>query len=665
MWSNRLWPQVLSSTAFLLILANSCHVLLLKQHQDAPELLVGRLAGAFVLAMVCRNLAHRSGSERRATLDRLWLTVGRPELVLLGFLFILLLLFHVSYMRAGGDGREYFVQVHSLVIDGDLRFENDPPFGARRPEIFPLGTAILWTPFFVAGHLWLGVLNLFGEDFVRDGSRNPYQMAIGLGTLTYGFIGVILIYRIARDYFSDLVALCSTLGISAGSFVVYYLAVEPSYSHGNSLFAVTLFLFIFHRTRERRTSAQWGALGLAGGLLTMVRWQNAIFVAIPILDMAPAYWAALRHRRVQELTAIAKTHGLFIVGGVVGFFPQLYLWKVANGGWLAVPHAQTGQQWWQDSLMIDVLYSSNHGLLTWHPVIYAAVLAIPLFLKRDLRFGVLLTLVFASQIYINGATDDWWGGSAFGARRFASCGLLFVLGLGALITWLQARPFVAVTAVIGPLVALNVVLVAGVMNGRLPSGEGITFDRMIERLGNPFAFPANAVFVWRHGGSVVTYDQLGQRLFDNLRIDVGGPEDERFLGTGWSGREQNEVISFRWAQNLESVVIVPLAGPRVIGPDEPQRLADYVLRFRAAPFRFPDSPTQEIDIAVNRQPVARLSLDRNLTIYEVDVPHYLLKRNLNEIRFRYNYATSPQDVGQSDDSRPLSVLFDQIDFVQR
>ena len=55
-------------------------------------------------------------------------------------------------------------------------------------------------------------------------------------------------------------------------------------------------------------------------------------------------------------------------------------------------------------MMVDVLYSSNHGLLTWHPVLYASVLAIPLFLKRDRRFAVLLTVAFAAQIYINGAS---------------------------------------------------------------------------------------------------------------------------------------------------------------------------------------------------------------------------------------------------------------------
>ena len=141
---NRLWPQRLCSAAFFLVLANSWHILLLKQQQDSPELLVARLAVAFGLALVCRSLASRSRPDCHTTLHKLWRKVGTPELVLLGFLFLLLALFHVSYIRAAGDGREYFVQVRSLVIDGDLHLLNDSPFGAREPEIFPFGSAILW-----------------------------------------------------------------------------------------------------------------------------------------------------------------------------------------------------------------------------------------------------------------------------------------------------------------------------------------------------------------------------------------------------------------------------------------------------------------------------------------------------------------------------------------
>ena len=154
-------------------------------------------------------------------------------------------------------------------------------------------------------------------------------------------------------------------------------------------------------------------------------------------------------------------------------------------------------------------------------------------------------------------------------------------------------------------------------------------------------------------------------MFNNVRIDVGEPEDERFLARGSSGRKSAENLTFRWAQTLESVVVVPLSGPRFVDVAEEQRLADYVLSMRGMPFQFPGAPAQEIDVAVNGYPVVTLGLEPRMTEYRLDVPHTMLSRNLNDIRFRYKYAMSPREVGQSDDARPLAVLFDQIDFVQR
>ena len=71
----------------------------------------------------------------------------------------------------------------------------------------------------------------------------PYEMAVGLGTLVYGFIALVLIYRFLRQYFSSALALWTTLILCCGTFLLWYLTVENSMVHGTSLFATTLFLY--------------------------------------------------------------------------------------------------------------------------------------------------------------------------------------------------------------------------------------------------------------------------------------------------------------------------------------------------------------------------------------------------------------------------------------
>ena len=403
---------LLSHVALLVAGVCSFHILLLRGTQASPGVLGGWLALGLALAWLNRMSARRVSPELRSRLEKQWAKLDGSGLILLSFFLLLTVVFHLSFQRAAGDGREYFVHVRSLVMDFDFDFSNED-FGANEAGTFPVGSAILWVPFFIAGHLWLGLLNLLGEDYVRDGFTNPYQMAIGLGSLTYGCVGLVLIYNILSDYFLGSVALFSTIVLCAGSFILYYLVFDNSYSHANSLFAVTLFVFTWHRTRSGRSVGHWWLLGITAGLMTMVRWQNAVFVLLPAADVIQACWVARRGTRLQFLK-IAKEQLGFVSAGFLTFLPQLYFWKVNNGGWLVVPHGQMGQQWWRDSLVVDVLFSPNHGLLAWHPLIYFAVLGIPLFLKKDVRFGGLLCGVFLAQVYIVGASATLFGGSAFG-----------------------------------------------------------------------------------------------------------------------------------------------------------------------------------------------------------------------------------------------------------
>jgi hypothetical protein len=493
-------------------------------------------------------------------------------------------------------------------------------------------------------------------------------MAVGLGTLTYGFAGLVLAYRMACDYFSKWVSLAATLVVCVGSFVLWYLAVDSSYTHGNSLFAVTLFLFLWHRTRAERTVRDWVLLGLAGGLMTMVRWQNAVFLTPLVVDAVAATGYAIRGDRTKTAPT-ARGVAAAAGGFFVGFLPQMYFWKVVNGGWLAVPHGQAGQQWWSDSLMLDVLFSPNHGLLSWHPVLYLSLLGVPFFLRSDWRLGSLLVALFAAEVYVNGAVTTWWGGSAFGGRRFDGCVLLFVLGLSALLHWGRQHPVALWSCSIGVLVAGNLLFMRDMRTGSFTMDEAIGVERMVQsavdRVGNPFSFPANILFYWRTGLDPGSYDRLGTRRYNNVQIDVGSAGDAEFLGEGWADRERNLQMNFRWAVTRRSTIGVALMGPRYLQPGQPHELGDYLLRFRAEAFEYPGSSPQTIEVRVNGVLLTKVTMDSGTREYAFDVPRGVLRRSLNAIAFDYGYARSPRDARISDDSRPLAVLFDYVHLEQK
>jgi len=668
---NARWLWVLDNVLLATLGLFLFHALLFKLYRGAPMALAGWLATAFVLIWVNREIARGVAPTQRSRLQAAWAAMDGVDLAFVAFFFVLLLVFDNFYLRATADGREYFAQVRSLVVDHNLDFANEREMfrTGNAPGIFPFGSAVLWLPFFLAGHLWLGVLNLLGGEHLRNGFANPYQMAVGLGTLVYGFAGMLLAFRIARDYYPRRLAAAATMFVTAASFIVWYLAVESSYSHGNSLFTVTLFLFVWYRTRERRGWDGWAALGLAAGLMTMVRWQNGVFLLFPLVDGLGEIRRTLSHSDEDTWRGVAADGGAFAVAFLFAFVPQLYFWKVVNGGWLALPHAQSGQLWWDQPLILDILFSSNHGLVAWHPVLFFAALGIPLFLLRDFRFGALLTATFVVQIYVNAAVGMWWGGHAFGARRFASCALLFVLGLAALMQWAARRPLLTVSAALLLLVLGNASIGLDIAQGELPTSEGVTWEQMMSgayrRVGNPFSFPAYWLFARRYGLDPWQLDQLGRRMYNNLAIDVGGDNDPRFLGSGWGSPEAEGGAAFRWAIAPDAIVVAPLKSSNVETPGQPLEQADYVVRFRALPFLFPGSPPQSVELWVNGRLAGRQLLVGEMRDYAIDVSRDLLGRNLNVFRFRHAYARSPAEVSGTADTRTLAARYERIEFVRQ
>src|SRR5258706_15179776 len=78
---------------------------------------------------------------------------------------------------------------------------------------------------------------------------------------------------------------------------------------------------------------------------------------------------------------------------------------------------------------LSVLFSSEHGLFSWTPLLLLATVGLVLFRWREPRVGTpLLAAALAFYIFI-ACYPDWAGISSFGNRFFVSLTALFILGL--------------------------------------------------------------------------------------------------------------------------------------------------------------------------------------------------------------------------------------------
>jgi hypothetical protein len=418
-------------------------------------------------------------SRSRVTVPGVRVIAANPKLLF--FLFLLTLPFANPWVR--GDGVGYYAYLRSALIDHDLRFENDylqanESFVLSRVDAqgrllpreytktgyvenhFSVGPAILWAPVLLVVHGGVLVADSFGAHVAANGYSRPYLLGMALTTACYGFLSLLFAFKIAREYFNGTWAFLATVGIWLASSLPIYMYFNPSWSHALSAFTVALFLWYWDRTRGRRTTLQWIALGLMAGLMGNVYYPNAMVLIFPALEILQIVLEKRKEsdRAAQPILALALDFGVFLVVFLASLFPTFVTRQIIYGNPFESGYPAISTWNWASPVLAKILFSSDHGLFSWTPILALAVLGLPFLIKRDVLLGLGSLLTFLAFYYFMASYPDWDGLSSFGNRFFVSLTPIFILGLAALLSSLSSGLVGARRAagVAGPVVALLV-----------------------------------------------------------------------------------------------------------------------------------------------------------------------------------------------------------------
>jgi len=389
----------------------------------------------------------------------------------------------------GSDGRSYYAILRSVVFDGNLDLANeyawigfDPKPLTRMglPECpFAIGTSVLWFPFFAAAHLLSLLLRGIGASVPADGLGMIYEASVCIGTIAYGTAGLLLTYGAVRRISPPHISLLSTMGMFAATPAIYYMVAEPSMSHIPSLFAVALFLRLWYPPRPNRGVWAWIGLGAVTGLVTLVRWQNAILVVIPFAELA--YFAF--HHEISVTRAITAL-ALLVVASLLVFSPQSLMWLVIYGSPITMPQGGNFSQWFAPQ-PVAALFSRRHGLFLWHPMFAVALTGLATLWKRDRTLAGVVLAVFCAQLYINSSAVAWWAHDAYGGRRFTGTIPLLTTALATLLQKTQRRQrfYCGVLVVMCLLAAWNGMGAIQFVFSFVSRGDGLTWRELtIDRL---------------------------------------------------------------------------------------------------------------------------------------------------------------------------------------
>jgi hypothetical protein len=353
------------------------------------------------------------------------------------------------------DEVEFYAWLRSTTFDRDVDFGNEYQYfydsgvvrssgfrdtfvtglneAGRRPNFTPIGTALLWAPFFAGGHL-----TALAIGAPANGFSQPYIAAVTYGSAFYGFAALLLTAAVVRRVIGP--HPIATVAIWLGSPLLFYMYVAPGFAHAPSAFTVSLFLWIWLSVRDQWSPSGVAVLAAAGAVMAMVREQDAFFVLGPLVDFVQ--WSVQARTLWSTRARLGRSLGTAFAGiatFALVYAPQLGAYAALNGH-PGPTRLVARKMTWTAPHFFDVLFSPQHGLFFWTPLALLGLSGLVWMTVRragrlpDSRWvGGLLLMMFGLQIYVSGSVESWTVAGSFGQRRFVATTPLLAVGLAVLI----------------------------------------------------------------------------------------------------------------------------------------------------------------------------------------------------------------------------------------
>ena len=507
---------------------------------------------------------------------------------------------------ARGDGHMEYLIARSTALDGDWDFANDlarfgdpwnAPIGPTGRKLIgnPLGPPLVWTPLIWIAEAGAAIVDLFGADIQLHGYTLWHQRFVFLSSVLFACGAVLLGRKVARKAIGgSWSSAYAAAAVLLGTSLTYYATFMPSYGHAMDAGVCAAFLGYWALTIGRTDRRRLIVLGALLGLAMLIRTQD---IGIGIAFLAEAIAAMVAARSLRTCGAwIARGAAVLAITFVV-FTPQLLFWHVVYGSTFTMPQ---GTMYMRPSspMILEILFSARNGFFTATPVAYAGVIGLFCLPRRSRLIAIGLLGAVAIQVYLNSTVMDYWGSAAFGQRRLCTVTLPLVVGLAALLWRMQnlARRFrvprwachAFAAVVFGSFIAWNLMRVSELHAGHAPNEQfsSACCDRVpaplrgvaraiYDTIGDPFEFPANALFAIRHHTSLQRWDQVvgNYPLVPNVATFLDGTiwnvpaswhieaaGSEPYLLGGWSGPQVGD-RKFRWTIEPVARALVPNLNP--------------------------------------------------------------------------------------------------------
>lgn len=348
---------------------------------------------------------------------------SKSKLMIIIF-YILILIFIILYFPTSvwhfPDGIGYYSYLPVLFEQKNYDFK--PLFNLYTTNIaitnkgfvvndFSCGSAIMWMPAYIISRIFE--------------SRSVSIIFVNFFSSLLGIISLFFVYKTLLLFKTEkFIAKLISLFIFLGSPLVFYSYVIPQNPHTVTAFLCSVFLYFWLSTYGQKKLTRWVLLALILGLATLTREQEVLFGICLIIELIA---------EVTKNKKFDKIYFKFILVFLITFLFVLtpyFLNSMIVFGNILIPKSYT-LSFTKFSLysILDIVFSSYHGLFWWTPVLVVGITGLFFGLKKNFVVSVSFLLILFLQIVLISLVTAPGGGSSFGIRYLTDCSTIFAFGI--------------------------------------------------------------------------------------------------------------------------------------------------------------------------------------------------------------------------------------------
>ncbi|GEM_PF-10177 len=345
------------------------------------------------------------------------------------------------------DGRGYYLYLPAIFIYNDLQYSFIEPIekslgyshyaadylinlDKKKINLYPLGLAILWFPFFLIAYFLSFLLG-----FPLDGYSFLFQVSIVGAALFYVGLGLIFLKKLIRSFIQSEIITGFAVGfIFLATNLFYYTTIECSMTHAYSFSLISIWSYLLYSLSKTFSSKKMLLSALLLGLIFTIRPSNVFICAfIPFLAGTPQLF---RNLIIKVFFSVGNLLRAILFVLLVPIL-QMIFWKIQSGSFFIDTYSLL-------NLSLDfskphigqILVSYRKGLFVYTPILFISLLGfIKLFRSKNWFSFISLLVALSIIIYVVSSWPIWWYGGSYGMRPMIDIYVFFGLLLAFAFSW--------------------------------------------------------------------------------------------------------------------------------------------------------------------------------------------------------------------------------------